>query len=586
MNDLIGLSDELRSLFLRYLDSFLPLQDNQLMDERRQLLEASGVLHQSPIVEPLPSYPSGDSLADLCQQLGITNDLPEFARCGLFDRESLYVHQCDAIRSALSRDQKHIVVTTGTGSGKTECFLVPLFSRVLDDLQRHRGRVRPRGLRSLLLYPLNALAEDQVTRIREAADGAGEDGAREWLDTNCEDRIFFGRYNGTTPVAGRRGRSGPQNRHRARRRELIEQARLVNADSDLRYFFPSMGTESGDVSESSEMWDRWSMQDAPPDLLITNYSMLNIMLMRGIEASIFDETRDWLENDSEAIFSLVVDELHTYRGTAGTEVAYLLRQFLDRIGLSPDSPQLRIMASSASMDGDGGAYDYLREFFGVSNPSEKFDIIEGDRQRIEVRSPQPLASAATAFENFSNALRDTPNDLPEGTVQDLADELGLAGEFSSNPAGLAEVLAQSDSIAAVQETADEQSNAELFETFARRVFSGSENYLAGGRGLLQALSLARISNARNAPAPLPVRGHLFYRNLFGIWACSDPNCCGEQRASNVGRLYSRPRMRCECGGRVLDLLACQCCGDIFLGGYCSDIGGSTFLVHDLSLIHI
>ena len=63
------------------------------------------------------------------------------------------------------------------------------------------------------------------------------------------------------------------------------------------------------------------MQDAPPDLLITNYSMLNIMLMRGIESGIFGATRQWLEADRNRIFHLIVDELHTYRGTPGTEVA-------------------------------------------------------------------------------------------------------------------------------------------------------------------------------------------------------------------------------------------------------------------------
>ena len=99
------------------------------------------------------------------------------------------------------------------------------------------------------------------------------------------------------------------------------------------------------------MWSRWDMQDHPPDLLITNYSMLNIMLMRSIESGVFRQTRQWIEADPRHVFHLVVDELHTYRGTPGTEVAYLLRVLLDRLGLSPDSPQLRIIASSASLEG-------------------------------------------------------------------------------------------------------------------------------------------------------------------------------------------------------------------------------------------
>ena len=75
------------------------------------------------------------------------------------------------------------------------------------------------------------------------------------------------------------------------------------------------------------MWSRWDMQDHPPDILITNYSMLNIMLMRSIEANIFKQTSAWLAESPEHVFFLVVDELHTYRGTPGTEIAYLLRVF-------------------------------------------------------------------------------------------------------------------------------------------------------------------------------------------------------------------------------------------------------------------
>ncbi len=79
------------------------------------------------------------------------------------------------------------------------------------------------------------------------------------------------------------------------------------------------------------MWSRWDMQDSPPDVLITNYSMLNIMLMRSVEASVFDFTRQWLADDPTRVFHLIVDELHSYRGTPGTEVAYLIRVLLARL---------------------------------------------------------------------------------------------------------------------------------------------------------------------------------------------------------------------------------------------------------------
>ena len=96
----------------------------------------------------------------------------------------------------------------------------------------------------------------------------------------------------------------------------LENAQLVAGGPAARFFQSLNG---------SEMWSRWDMQDHPPDILITNYSMLNIMLMRGVESAIFDQTRQWLNSDKSHLFHLVVDELHTYRGTPGTEVAYLIR---------------------------------------------------------------------------------------------------------------------------------------------------------------------------------------------------------------------------------------------------------------------
>ena len=77
--------------------------------------------------------------------------------------------------------------------------------------------------------------------------------------------------------------------------------------------------------DGGEMWSRWDMQDHPPDILITNYSMLDVMLLRETESQIFERTAAWLKEDGRHRFTIIVDELHMYRGTAGTEIAFLLR---------------------------------------------------------------------------------------------------------------------------------------------------------------------------------------------------------------------------------------------------------------------
>ena len=106
--------------------------------------------------------------------------------------------------------------------------------------------------------------------------------------------------------------------------------------------------------DGGEMTTRWDMQAAAPDILITNVSMLNAMLTRKIEDPIFRETADWLANDKDAYFYLVLDELHLHRGSAGSEMAFLLRNLIHRLGLHKRELQhkLRILASSASLPVD------------------------------------------------------------------------------------------------------------------------------------------------------------------------------------------------------------------------------------------
>ena len=153
------------------------------------------------------------------------------------------------------------------------------------------------------------------------------------------------------------------------------------------------------------MRSRWDMQTYPPDILITNYSMLSIALLRAIDQGLIEHTRSWLAESDSHIFHLVVDELHMYRGTAGTEVAYLIRNFLHRIGLTPDSPQLRCLATSASLGDQTSARKYLGEFFGA-NP-DSFEVLEG-RTVKPVDPPLNLMTHAAQFSAFRSQRRAGP----------------------------------------------------------------------------------------------------------------------------------------------------------------------------------
>ncbi|MCD7975608.1 MAG: DEAD/DEAH box helicase [Tannerellaceae bacterium] len=259
------------------------------------------------------------------------------------------------------QQRKHIIATTGTGSGKTECFLLPVIADLINESQNWK-QTRTRAVRTLILYPLNALAEDQMIRLRKSLNS---DEARNWLNNNRGGhRFYFGRYTGKTDTSGLKTDSRKQ-ANRIKKDEHItawkaaKEAHAQAPERGLIYHVTNM------EPDTAELWDRWTMQETPPDILITNYSMLNIMLFRKQEKTIFQQTRQWLDEDENNIFHLVIDEMHTYRGTAGTEVAYLLRLLLDKLGRHPNHKQIQFLASSASMQENEKTEEYLTSFFGV-----------------------------------------------------------------------------------------------------------------------------------------------------------------------------------------------------------------------------
>lgn len=575
MNDPIGLANHLSDLYLKYIDSAIPLRDEGLHQERGELLRGAGRLRQEPRIEFIPRYQETDDLHAVCDQLGLGPELADLADCGLFPASrKLYEHQKKSL-DVVANQRRNMVVTTGTGSGKTECFLLPLVQSLIAESRNWQNQSRPRALRSLILYPLNALAEDQMVRLRTALDGpdlpdGSARGARSWLASNRNDRFYFGRYTGRTPIPGR-PTAAKQKELATEESRLRRQATEVAGDLRLRFQFPSLDDDSG------EHWNRWSMQNSPPDILITNYSMLNIMLMRSIESPIFEATRAWLQQDSSNTFHFIVDELHSYRGTGGTEIALLIRLMLDRLGLTPDSPQVRFIASSASITEDAKSKKFLSQFFGASDDS--FTIVKSQENETNAESITTLRQFKTNLEEFAEAGGCENADALDKLVTDTGSSQSDSGSVKA--------------FYVVQRTmADDAAlvgydRPETLGELAKRLF-GAETDVAAANGVLQLLAQARMDAGKYATAPLPFRLHLMYRNVNGLWACCNPHCDQVERREGmprrVGKLYAAPRLVCDCGSRVLDALLCSQCGDIYFGGYRQvddgDSNGPFNLVHD------
>ncbi|GIG27358.1 DEAD/DEAH box helicase [Cellulomonas denverensis] len=554
----LGTFNRLREAYFKYYNTPFGLANRQLEEERRMLLDRDGGVFRSPHIELRPEYvTAARTLGESVSASGASPELDEFAQCGLFPPgTTLYRHQEEALAAGVANG-RHMVITAGTGSGKTESFLLPVLSTLLEESRAWRGAPaphqpspwwrsdaepfaaqrdgehgRPQAVRTLILYPMNALVDDQLIRLRRALDS---DAARSWLDTHRRGhRFYFGRYTGSTPVTGAPGNglAVKDLRHYLRETETRsnrarELALAPGADPDTQYFVPRL--------DGAEMRSRWDMSAAPPDVLITNYSMLNVMLLRERDDLFFDSTKAWLDENPANRFTLVVDELHMYRGTAGTEVAYLLRQLRHRLGLGDRPEQFRVLAASASLD-PARDQRYLASFFDVE-PS-KFEFVRGHL----VPSLPAAASAVPPAQ-----ILDAP-DAPAAAA--LARSTGLMSAIRT-------ALHEGGGTGASKTVGD----------LAQQLFpeaSSDEGEQAVAR-ILEGLA------ADPEPGDPRLRVHMFFRNVPGVWACSNPECgrvpSDHREGRGVGWLYAEPVSRCGCGSRVLELLYCQNCGDVFLGGF-------------------
>lgn len=566
MNDPVKIYNEIRNSYYKYIGSGLPFFSEEYNQERNELIKEPGTISQPPIIEIVPKYHEKASLKDFCVKEGVNPELDDFVNCGLFSQDrsierKLYDHQYEALKIT-HIDRKSIVVTTGTGSGKTECFLLPVIADLVKE-SKQWGKQRQRAMRTMILYPLNALAEDQMIRLRKALNSRNDNhsGALDWLDKNRNgNRFYFGRYTGTTPFSGIKEKV--KDKLRDEKRSLMRDwnAAKNSGEKELLYQIPCM------EEDSAEMWNRFSMQDNAPDILITNYSMLNVMLMRDNELNIFDETRKWLSMDKNNVFHLVIDELHTYRGTAGTEVAYLLRILLDRLGLSPYSPQVQFLATSASLEQNQQSIDFLAEFFGIDKNLfyDKFTIISNPAQDVVEKPTISIPSYELCA--FYEADDSTENDkaflsslgcdsfLSVITKYQLVDWLKYA---MNTPRG---ILPQD--VIRISKALPLDPGKALSVTAA----------------IIKVICKGESSNG----FIMPLRAHFFFRNLSGLWACSSHNCKDvspiyQFEARTIGKLYKRPRNVCSCGMKVLELLVCENCGEVFFGGFRIIRNGRTFL---------
>lgn len=630
------LANRLRHQLTSYIESAYPLSDSILVRARRKLLKEAGnghLLAQEPFIETTPRYRTYDGdyrslglpahIAELFAKLSAAPaqySQPGDKKTILFP--AMWTHQAEAYREFLVSG-KDVIVATGTGSGKTECFLVPLLGLLYDEASQRPQSFAKRGVRALILYPMNALVNDQLSRLRRLFGDISV--AKELREAATSGRhAVFGMYTGRTPYPGPRSASRDTERVRpllelytsmdpTLRNELQRLGRYPAKDIE-RFYAKSLeeqktyatGTKTGreykryhwdqrlhtqpgdrELLTRQEMVKGAGTQPGDvSDILVTNYSMLEYMLMRPFERPIFQQTASWLCEEGSQ-FLLILDEAHMYRGARGAEVGFLIRRLCARLGITDRPDKLRVICTSASLGQDPGAMEGMRAFAAdlTGKPPSVFASIRGERT--------VPSSAAPADENLGDMLAALDLDdlhaaAPPGrlrsAVTPLLAHLGvICPDDASDQIVLRELhrALQSQPFVnlVLKETA---SGAKSLAHLAEAVFPGHPRQRKAISVLVALATIAR--EQADEPGLVPTRIHALFRGLNGLHVCLNTACPERQDAPGeravLGKLFTDPRSNCDaCGSRVLELSSCRNCGSPYVIAYCppSDLQNADFL---------
>ncbi|BCW94145.1 MAG: DEAD/DEAH box helicase [Thermoanaerobaculum sp.] len=493
----IELASQIEERYRRYLKTTFYFKNPELRGSFEQALN-SWPLSKGPYLEATPVFKRAQSPFTLFQSLlGFQPD-EGFLKALQGDRP-LYQHQDEAIQKVF---QGHnIVVATGTGSGKTEAFLFPILLHLYQEFQKKQ--LGP-GVRALILYPMNALANDQRERLGEIC--------KRLKEAKSPFRFTFGQYIGETPED-----ENDSQRH----------ARDHLAERDQQGYSI---LENGDCIHG-ELVLRSEMRRTPPHILLTNYSMLEYLLLRPDDSPLFDNGRAlWWT-------FLVLDEAHQYRGSRAIEMAMLLRRLKQRLREGGRSEPLRCIATSATLVGGEGdkaaVVQFASDLFGEEFREE--DVILG--KTIPVPEPDPRRLFLTDYRLLQEVFREKSKQGRE-RLGELASRIGLSlpdGEELERAIGR---ILQHDRRATVLRRLITGNPAEVQE-ISDRVF---DDLPEGERvpALADLVELFVKAKDPSTGAPLlSARYHLFLRSLEGafvsLWpekkVFMDRKSIGEQGAA-------------------------------------------------------
>lgn len=374
----ITYTERVVSDFLRYQLTTYPFADRGLHNQMRRLLNLeetrASPLLKGPYISLSRSFRKGAKVTDLVAE-GVLH--PQLAH--LVPHPRLYGHQETAIRSIVAG--KTTLISTGTGSGKTECFLYPIISRCL----ALRDEGAPAGIVAVIVYPMNALAEDQLGRLRDLLAGTG---------------ITFGMYIGKTPERAV-DVSGVRLPHGASRADYVRSLEAARREKQSHAVYPP---------EERVARDEMRTTGNQPRILLTNVKQLELLLTRQKDVELFDGAR---------LEFLVFDEAHTFSGAIGAETACLIRRLRAYCGRGP-TDTVCVATSATIADPERGleaGREFASRFFGV--PKEAVTLVgeeyEADVWASDRKLPGPLPGdpsvhLSTVLEAVASVEGDSPSE--------------------------------------------------------------------------------------------------------------------------------------------------------------------------------
>lgn len=490
----ITLSNLVEERYRRYLKTTFYFKDPELRASFEEALR-SGHLSKGPFLEATPVFKRAQSPRDLFQTLLAYQPSSEFLDALNGDRP-LYQHQEQAIRKVFQGT--NVVVATGTGSGKTEAFLYPILLHLYQEFKA--SELCP-GVRALVLYPMNALANDQRERLGEICERLRE--------VNSPFQFTFGQYTGETPE---------------------------NEDDSRRQAHDHL-----DKRLPGELVLRSEMRNTPPHILLTNYSMLEYLLLRPDDSPLFDNGRArWWT-------FLVLDEAHQYRGSRGIEMAMLLRRFKRRLREGGRSKPFRCIATSATLVGGDedkrAVSEFASDLFGEEF-SER-DVILGETEPTPEPGPNQLT--AEDYRLLTMILSEANADI-KSRLSHLASKLDVtfpANEESSKAIGR---LLQSDKRAASLRRLITGRPIEVMEIATQIFYDLPDNERVSALSDLVELLLQAKEPESDAPL-LSARYHLFLRSLEGAFVSYWPakRVFLDRKAADGERVAFETALCRECG---------------------------------------